>query len=59
MGEEADMKIRVIRPFTKHEIAKQNEAWERQLEEKRVERLQHRLAAKLTQGSQVPVPRVA
>jgi hypothetical protein len=53
------MKIRVIRPFTKHEIAKQNEALERQLEQKRIERLQLRLAAKLTQVSHVPTPRVA
>jgi hypothetical protein len=53
------MKIRVLQPFTKQEIARQHEALERQLEQKRVQRLQRRLAAKLAQRSPVPAPRAA
>lgn len=53
------MKIRELQPFTKQEIARQQEALERELEQKRVERLQQRLATKLMQYSHVPAPRVA
>jgi hypothetical protein len=55
------MKIRVIPPFIKHETTKQNEALERQLEQKGVERLQRRLATKLKLMKHSPVasPRAA
>jgi hypothetical protein len=53
------MKIRELQPLTKQEIARQHEALERQLEQKRIERLERRLATKLTPYSQGPAPRVA